>query len=212
MQVICSERQFFGQIRQLEGIDPNVTNDELSVRSLFYARKLFDYVKGFGVDLIAGPQIHGTLATFSMSLKPAWDEESVAKRLEGLSMLAPVAVSLELPDLGAFVTEPIMRAALQDQFGAFSPQLQRLTVGEIRPALENCARQLLAAPVNAPTNDFEAEMQDMELQALLINAGKTDLLRKEQKRREVEEFRRKEEEAYAAQQQAAYDAQWNRED
>jgi hypothetical protein len=210
MRIIIEEKKFFNQVRQVENIGSDVSDDEMSVRGDKFVRKLVDHVRNFGVDVLPQHQVNGKLATLTASLKPAWDEESVATRLEGLSWLVPVAVSLDQPDIPAFCYEPMMRAAIQDQFSAFAPSLQRLTVGEIRPALERCARQLLSAPLDPPSNDFQREVQQIEYEAFLMEAGKTDQLRKEQKRREVEEFRQREEQAYAAQQQAAHDALWNR--
>lgn len=210
MRIIISERTFFNQIRQLENLGADVTDDELSVRGDQHVRKLVNHVRNFGVDVLPAHNINGKLATLTASLKPSWDEESVATRLEGLNQLVPVAVSLDSQDVPAFCYEPIMRAAIQDQFAAFAPQLQRVTVSEIRPTLERCAAQLLNAPAPVATNEVEEEIQRMEYEAFLIAAGKTDMLQKEQKRRDVEDYRRREEEAYAAQKQAAHDAEWNR--
>jgi len=210
MQIIVSERSFFNHLRQIENIGSEVTDEELSVRAEGYIRKLAAHVRNnFGVDILPRPEVNGTLATLTASLKPSWDEESVATRLEGLNWLVPVAVSLEWADVPAFCYEPIMRAAIQEQFGAFQSQLRRLTVGEIRPALENCARQIFAAPAPAPTNDYEVEVANLEYDAFLALSGKKD---PGAKQREIDEFRRREEAAYTAQQQAAMDARWNPQD
>src|SRR5436309_1146934 len=102
MRIIISERTFFNQIRQVENIGSEVTDDELSVRGDQHVRKLVNHVRNFGVDVLPQHQINGKVATLTASLKPAWDEESVATRLEGLSWLVPVAVSLDQPDIPAF--------------------------------------------------------------------------------------------------------------
>lgn len=208
MRIIVSEKSFFNHLRQVENIGTEVTDEELSVRAEGYIRKLAAHVRNnFGVDVLPRPEVHGTLATLTASLKPSWDEDSVATRLAGLNWLVPVAVSLEWADVPAFCYEPMMKAAIQEQFGAFSPSLQRLTVSEIRPALENCARQILAAPAPAPTNEFEQEVHDLEYAAFLALAGKKD---PGAKQRAIEEFQRQEEAVYAQSQQAAKDRDWNR--
>lgn len=213
MRLTISLRTFFGHIRQVENLDPAITDAELSVRAPQYVQKLYDHVRKFGVEVLPNQtQTHGELAVLSAQLKASWDEDSVAKRLEGLQWLVPIAVSLDQPDLPAFVYNPLMRTSMMDQFINFGGQLQRLNVSEIRPALESIARQILSAPVAPPSNEFEQEVFDLEYENFLLESGKGEQLRKEQKRREVEEFRRKEEEAYAAQQQAAKDAIWNNED
>ena len=210
MRIIVSEKSFFNHLRQIENIDVSVTDEELSVRAQGYIRKLAAHVRNnFGVDVLPRPEVNGKLATLTASIKPSWDEESVATRLDGLRWLVPVAVTLEWADIPAFVYEPMMRAAIQEQFAAFSPSLQRLTVGEIRPALENCARQILAAPAPAPTNDYELEVANLEYEAWLAASGKKDPLRKHQ---EIAEFRQREEAAYATAQQSARDREWNLED
>jgi hypothetical protein len=210
MRVTLSERKFSEQIRQLENIGPEVTTEELIHRIDRHARRLFDHIREFGVQMLqAGLQVSGTLCTMSASLKPAWDEESVQMRINGLAMLAPVSVSLDQPDLPAFVVNPVMLAAMQDNWIAFGSSLQRLTLQEVRPALENAAQQLMSAPVAEPTNDFERELQSLEYEAFLAAAGKTDPLKQQNA---IDEYRQREEAVYAAAQQAGVDQKWNAQD
>jgi hypothetical protein len=146
----------------------------------------------------------------SAQLKPSWDEESVQLRVQGLALLAPVSVSLDQPDLPAFVPNQIMLASMSDNFSAFDHSLQRLTLSELRPAIENAAQQIMSAPVTPPSTEFEAGLQQLEYEAFLAASGKKDPLRKHQ---EIAEFQQREEAAYTAQQQAAHDAFWeHRED
>jgi len=213
MRITISLRTFFGHIREVENLDPAITDAELSVRAPQYVQNIYDYVRKFGVEVLPNlTKTHGELATLTAQLKPSWDEESFQKRIEGLNWLVPVAVSLDQPDIPAFVYEPMMRAAMLDSFINFGGQLQRLNVSEIRPALEKIAGKIINTPVAPPSNEFEEEVFDLEYENFLLQSGKGEQLRKEKARREAEEFKRKEEEAYATQQQAAYDAQWNRED
>lgn len=153
MQIIVSEKSFFNHLRQIENIDVSVTDEELSVRAEGYIRKLAAHVRNnFGVDVLPRPEVHGKLATLTASIKPSWDEESVATRLAGLQWLVPVAVTLEWADIPAFVYEPMMRAAIQEQFAAFSPSLQRLTVGKSgRPLRTAPARYSPLLPLRRPT-------------------------------------------------------------
>jgi hypothetical protein len=207
MRITLSERQFTEQIRQLEGLGQEVTLDEISHRMDRYARKLFVHLQEYGVQMLAGVQVHGTLANMQASLKPSWDEESVQTRLNGLALLAPTSISVDQPDLSAFVTNPIMLASMSDRWVDFGASLQRITLSELRPTLESIAAQLLSAPAPAPTNEFEQELQQLEYNAFLAASGKRDPLKKYN---EQQEFQRREEEAYAAQKQAAHDAFWGR--
>ncbi|HET9305569.1 MAG TPA: hypothetical protein VFO46_06030 [Candidatus Sulfotelmatobacter sp.] len=205
MRITVSIRTFFDHIRQIENLDPATTDAELSIHARKYVQNLYDHVKNFGIEVL-GYQAHGELATLTAQLKPSWDEESFHKRIEGLNWLVPVAVSLDQPDIPAFVYEPMMRAAIQDQFINFGGQLQRLNVSEIRPALENIARQILTAPVTPPSNEVEAEIQQLEYENFLLESGKGEQLRKEQKRRELDASRQREEEAYTAAEQKRLEA------
>jgi|SRR5579859_2818521 len=199
MRITISLRTFFGHIRQVENLDPAITDAELSVRAPQYVQKLYDYVREFGVEILPRlTQTHGELATLTAQLKPSWDEASFQERIEGLNWLVPVAVSLDQPDIPAFVYEPMMRAAMLDSFINFGGQLQRLNVSEIRPTLENIARQILSAPVTPPSNEVEAEIQQLEYENFLLESGKGEQLRKEKARREQDAARQREEEAYRA--------------
>jgi hypothetical protein len=210
MRLTLSERQFTEQIRQLEGLGPDVTLDEISHRMDKYARRLFVHISAYGVQMLAGVQVTGTLATMQASLRQSLTEEDVQTRIQGLSMLAPLTVSVDQPDLSAFVVNPVMLAAMSENWIAFGASLQRLTLSELRPALENAAGQLMsAAPPAPPTNDYEAEVQQLEYEAFLAASGRKDPLAKHNA---IEEHRRAEEAAYATAQQAALDRKWNRED
>src|SRR5579859_2257699 len=196
MRVTLSERQFLEQIRQLEGLGPEVTADEIQHRMDKFARRLFDYIrKDYGVTMLPdGFRLHGTLATMSASLKQSFSEEDVQARIEGLARLAPVSVSLDCPDLNAFVTN----------WMAFGSSLQRLTLQEVRPALENMARQLLSAPAPPPpSNEYEQDVFNEEYKAFLEASGKKDPLAKHNA---VEEYNRAEIARVEAQRQAEYDS------
>lgn len=211
MRITLSERQFTEQIRQLENLGQEITVEEISHRMDKHARKLFDHLRAYGVQMLAGIQVNGTLATMQASLKQSFSEEDVQTRVNGLALLAPVSVSVDQPDLSAFVVNPVMLASMSDNWLAFGGSLQRLTLPELRPILENIAGQLLSAPAPAaPTNEFEAEMQQLEYEAFLAAAGKKDPLRHHNA---VEEFNRREVAGVEAQRQAAHDAVWgNHED
>jgi hypothetical protein len=210
MRITLSERQFSEQIRQLEGLGPEITTEEIVHRIDRYARRLFDHIREYGIQMLqAGFQVSGTLCTMSASLKPAWDEESVQMRINGLAMLAPVSVSLDQPDLSAFVVNPVMLASMIDNWPAFERSLQRLSLSEVRPALENAAQQLMSVPVAPPTNEFEAEIRQLEYEAFLAASGRKDPLAKHEA---IYQHRQAEEAAYAQAQQAARDREWNRED
>jgi hypothetical protein len=161
--------------------------------------------------LQTGCRITGTLATISAQLQQSFSEEDVQKRMEGLALLVPTAVSLDQPDLSAFVLNRVVLASMMENWAAFGQGLQRLSLQELRPAIENAALQVLSAPMAPPSNEVEAEIRQLEYEQFLLAAGKGDQLRREQKRREIEEFRQREEEAFRAQEQARHDAFWNNE-
>lgn len=206
MRIVLSERQFTEQIRNLEGLGSDVTLDEISHRMDRYARKLFVHLQEYGVQMLAGVQVNGTLATMQASLTQSRDEESVQKRMEGLALLAPLTVSLDQPDLSAFVPSPVMLPSMIDNWGAFEHSLQRLTLSEVRPALESIAAQLLSAPPPTITNEYEQQVFEVEYEAFLAASGRKDPLARHNA---AEAFRQREEEAYAAAQQAAREREWN---
>ena len=207
MRITLSERQFTEQIRQLEGLGPEVTLDEISHRMDRYAKKLFIHLREFGVQMLAGVQVQGTLANMQASLTQSRDEESVQKRMQGLALLAPISVSLDQPDLSAFVPNQVMLVSMIDNWGAFQQSLQRLTLSEVRPALESIAAQLLSAPAPTISNEYEQQVFDVEYEAFLALSGKRDPLAKH---REIEDFNRREIAAVEAQRQAANEAMWGR--
>lgn len=207
MRITLSEPRFTEQIRQLENLGPEVSTDEISHRMDRYARRLFNHVREFGVQMLPGIHISGTLAAMQASLNQSRSEEEVQMRVQGLALLAPVSVSLDQPDLSAFVVNPIMLASMFDNWSAFSQSLQRVTLSELRDAIENAAISLMSAPVAAPTNFYEAEVQQLEYEAFLAASGKKDPLAKHDA---IEAHRVAEETAFAAAQQAARDREWNR--
>jgi len=207
MRITLSERQFSEQIRQLEGLSQDVTVEEIQHRIDKYARKLFQHIAAYGIQILpTGFQVNGSLATLQASLKQSFSEEDVQTRINGLALLAPVSVSLDQPDLSAFVVNPVMLAGMADNWIAFGASLQRLTLQELRPAIENAAQQLMSVPVAPPTNDFEREMQQVEYEAFLAAAGKKDPLAK---LNAIDEYRQRENAAYATAQQSARDREWN---
>jgi hypothetical protein len=206
MRVTLSERQFTEQIRSLEGIGPEVTTEEICHRIDKHAKKLFEHLTNYGVSMLReGFRLNGTLATIQASLSPSYSEEDVETRINGLAMLAPVSVSLDQPDLPAFVTNKVMLAGMSDNWMAFGGSLQRLTLPEVRDALEKAALQIVSAPVAPPSNAFEQEMFDAEYQAFLAIAGKRDPL---SRHNAVDEFNRQEAAAVKAAQQKATEEVW----
>jgi hypothetical protein len=203
MRIVLSERQFTEQIRQLEGLGQEVTLDEISHRMDKYARKLFVHMQGYGVHMLAGVQVNGTLATMQASLTQSRDEDAVQQRIQGLALLAPLTVSLDRPDLSAFVTNPVMLPSMIDNWGAFEHSLQRLTLSEVRPALESIAAQLLSAPAPTITNEYEQQVFDVEYEAFLAASGKKDPLAKFDA---IDQHRRAEEAVVAAQRERDYEA------
>jgi hypothetical protein len=208
MRIAMSERMLTQQIKELEGLDPATSLEEITHNMVRYFRRLAEHIKDYGVTLRPeGFQASGTIATMAAELKPSWSEDDVQTRISGLSMLAPLSVSLDSADLPAFVTNRIMLAGLEENWMAFGQGLQRITLPEVRNALENAAQKLMSVPVAQPTNEFEQEMQDAEYTAFLVAAGRKDPLAKH---REIEEFNRAEVERVQAAEQKAHDDFWDR--
>lgn len=201
MRLVISEKSFFEKVRAAS----NASEEEMQVRGDKLIRPFVQHVAKFGVTVLPGHRVHGTTATLTAQLAPSHDEEAVQQRMEGLSWLVPIEVSLDAPDVSAFVPNRPMATAMFDNWVAIGASLQRLTLAEVRPALEAVAGQIINTPVAPPRNDFEAEFQQMEYEQFLLDAGKGEQLRKEQHSRAVDEYRQKEEAAVKAAQEASYE-------
>lgn len=205
MRITLSERALTAQIRSLENIGPEVTNEEIQHRIDKYARKLFEYVAGFGVQMLQeGFRVNGTLCTMSAQLKQSWSEDDVQTRIQGLVLLAPVSISLDQQDLPAFVTNPVMLAGMSENWAAFGQSLQRVTLAELRPAIENAARQTLTQP--APVDFIDPETNEELFQDFLRRSGKRDPLARQ---RAIDEFNQAEIARVKAAEQKARDDFWS---
>jgi hypothetical protein len=177
MQITLSERRFSERIRELEGIGPEVTVEEITHRLDQYARKLFTHLAAYGLTSIGLLGMNGSLGTFQVTLERCWDDESRNKRIQGLAMLDPLSVTLEQNDLGAFFVGGLL-TTMYDKYPDYAHELQRVTVGELDAALQRIAERLAFAP-QAPlftpmdAEDAEAlqEFQDEEFRLWCLRSG-----------------------------------------
>ena len=102
MRIVLSERKFTERIRELEGIGPEVTSDEISHRLDHYAARLFQHLRSFGINQVGLVSMNGTLGEFYVGLDACYNDESRNTRIQGLAMLDPLSVTLEARDLPAF--------------------------------------------------------------------------------------------------------------
>jgi hypothetical protein len=208
MRVTLSERTFLERIRQLEGLGSEVTADEINHRLTHFAGKLFEHLRGFGINQVGYINSTGTLGTFYVGLDSCFDDESRNKRIEGLAMLDPLSVTLEERDLPAFFRD-IVLTMMVDAFDSYSAQFQRLTVGELNSKLVDTANKVFAAPsgthfIVETEEDATAlnEIREQEYQLFLLRSGKKDPMAKHNA---IEEHRRAEEAAEHARREAAYE-------
>jgi hypothetical protein len=210
MKITFSERLLSEQIRQLENLDPATTVEEISFNMHRYFRRLAEHVTNYGVTMDGTDfQQSGNLATMGAVLNRSYSDEDVVTRLNGLRMLNPLAVALEPNDLPSFVTDSVALVALEDAWGNFGREFQRLTVNEIRPAIERVAMKVLFAPSAPPSNDIERMEQEQGYEMFLARAGKRDPLARHQA---VDEYNRAEIARVQAEQEAAYNRFVNPED
>jgi hypothetical protein len=206
MRLIIAEKSFMDRVAGAT----NASEEEMMVRGDLLVREYVKHVKAFGVAVLPQHSINGKVATLTVSLTPSHSEEDVQQRMEGLGWLVPVAVSLDAPDVPAFCPNRPMATAIADNWQSFGASLQRLTLAEVRPALETVAGQIINTPVAPPSNEFEAEVRQLEYEQFLLEAGKGDQIRKEQKRREIEEFEQAEIAHVKAAQEKALMEEWGR--
>jgi hypothetical protein len=203
MRITLSERLLSEQIRQLEGLDPATSIEEISHGMVRYFRRLAEHVKLFGVELLATDfQQSGSIATMGADLKQSHSEDDIQTRLNGIRMLAPLSVSLEPNDLAAFVTDKLVLVTLQDSWSTFGNELQRVAVSEIRSALENIARKVLFTPSPEVQALNDAGAGEEAFQLFLQRAGRKDPMARHNA---IEEYNRQEVEAVQAANERAYE-------
>jgi hypothetical protein len=211
MRVTLSERRLSERIQQLEGI--NDTVEEITFKMERYAMRLFANVNEFGVRFVGMVEQSGGLGTFQFSIAGVgkdWQTGgfNFAKMSEGLNFMNPLAVSLEEADMEQICDGPVATAMI-DNWSTYAHTLQKITVGEIQPAVESACLKFAWQPRAATqwTGDpaLDAQLQYEEDTAQLERAGLKDPL---EKYRKQQEFNEAEIAAYKAQEDAAYKARW----
>src|SRR5215469_17195646 len=121
MIVTLSERKFSEQIRQLEGLDPATTVEEITDRMQTYANRLFEHLRqNYGVNCAGMVSHNGNLGTFQFVLSPVYDDENRGHRIAGLNMMAPNSVTVEPSDLPGLVPPGVALTALEDAWNTYA--------------------------------------------------------------------------------------------
>lgn len=198
MLVTLSERKLCDLIRQLENIQDS--SEELLVRFDYYCGRLFVHIAEYGVTMKNLVQNSGAVAAFKFELNPHRRETITA----GLRLLNPVAVSLEVEDIGALVANPVVAAGLRDAWGEIGPQLQRIAVSDIMTKLEKFASTVAFRP-KPIANEGELIEHELGYQTWLLQNNLEDPAAKST---HLREFREAEAARFEAAQKAANEKSW----
>lgn len=145
MLVTLSERVMSEVVRNLEGLDPAITLEEITERMPEYSKRLFDYVGQFGVRFLSCLQVRGQLADFRFQLIPN-GQDNRDSFTQGLAIMRPVCISVEESDLGALVLNPAMLAGFRGAWQQIGPTLQRISPNQLLDKIEAAAGMAMSAP------------------------------------------------------------------
>lgn len=132
MQITIHAQRLLETIKQLEGLPADTTAEEVIDRLQVYEPRLFRHLQNYGINGIQNLGTRGVLSYFELSFQESYSAEHVQTRLDGVAVLSPNSVSVELRDLAALFPDKIVRAAVNfasdDELG----KLQRVTLPELR--------------------------------------------------------------------------------
>src|SRR5690348_589834 len=154
MLVTLSERKLSERIRELENIQDST--EEICERMQHYAARLFKHIAEYGVQMAGMVQHSGGLGVFRFSLSPVFDDEGRSMRIEGLNLMNPNSVSVEVSDLPGLVPQGIARTVLEDEFGTYSHEVQKILPSDISPTLERIAQRVMTAPLSVNFGNAES--------------------------------------------------------
>jgi hypothetical protein len=207
MFVTLSFRKFGDLIRQLEDL-PNETDAELAVKLDHYSQRLWDHLRGYGIDCRGMTEHTPDVAAFQcdISKAAAWDGTGVDwdRLLGGLHLLNPVAITVEEDDMRTICSGLVAQAML-DNWPSYAHELQRITVSQLQSKIESCCLRFawgngMETTALSPNDKvLLALTSEEEIQLQFTRAGVTDPLAK---RKAAQEAQRQQEAAYAEAEQA----------
>jgi hypothetical protein len=165
MIATLSQRATTELIRELEGISPEVSEDEILERmQSHYAPRLFKHVAEFGVVFDGRCNVRGSIADFGFTLRPS-STDNRETLVDGIALLRPAAITVEKEDLPALVLNPPMLAAMRDEWSEIANQFHKIMPSELLDAIESAARKVLNTPrefdpyINSMTGDPDLDFQ-----------------------------------------------------
>jgi hypothetical protein len=103
------------------------------------------------------------LATFSFEIAPSHDAHSANERIQGLTLLRPVSISLQEADLPAFVLNHVALAGIRSIWRDLEPTFQRILPGDISDLLEKAAGQAMNTPTELSSGNAAVDAANFEL-------------------------------------------------
>jgi hypothetical protein len=203
MKISVHASRLLETIKQLENLPADTSAEEVLDRISVYEQKLFGHLSHFGITGLQGIGNQGLLNYYELSLAESHTAEHVDTRLNGVAVLAPNSVSVELADLDALFPDRIVRTAVNFASDDELPKLQRVTLSELRAALPQIEMRCCFGQPGPNNLGSIASFDDF-----LAAAGKSDPLKKWEARQAAEQ---REIEEYQARQQAAQDQLWSEE-
>jgi hypothetical protein len=221
--VTLSERRLSELIRQLEGI--NDSDSEIAFRMQYFASRIFKHVEGaFGIKMVGLVEHQGDIGSFRMDISKIGREWNTRaqdfdwqKLIGGLQFLNALAVSIECIDM-EHICSGIMATSASDAFDNYEHELQRLSVSEVRPKIEDVLLKYVwnaTGPQRYSTGnaDLDRHFDEQEFQSQLERAGDPNslkLLREMQKQDEIDSYRQAEIDKETERQKAAAQERYDR--
>jgi hypothetical protein len=212
MFVTLSFRNYAQLIREAENLEPGTTDAEISVRLDHYSQRIWDHMFNLGIKMIGLVERTPDVAAFQVSLAGIGHDYATGgfnfeKLREALNWIRPVAVTLQESDIEEICTGPVA-TAMVDSFPAYSDTLQRISVGQIQPAIEAAClkfawgNRIEVGATLGENPELDAQMRYEEDTAQLERAG----VRNPTEQWEAQQaYNQAEIDAYAAREQARLD-------
>lgn len=194
MQVILSERILQQTIRDLEDLG-EATNDEMMVLFDQYRNRLLEQLKNYGLHFGGMVEQVGTVASYEFALSRDVPRETI---IQGLMLIRPVCVTVNIGDIPALVQNPVFAGAFQSGWSSVAYDLERIQPSEILDKIESLAGRFLGGEENVETQ--------LTYDQWALSNGIPNLPTNYEK---AARFRQQEEEAYQKAQQERFD-NWGR--
>jgi hypothetical protein len=165
MIVTLSERTTTELVRELEGLDPAITVEELTERMPQYSQRLFAHLRNFGLTYDGRCNPRGPVADFGFSLKQNSVQDERQTLVDGLAMLRPICISVEREDLPSLILNPMVLAATVEQWPQIAGQFRKVLPSEVLDRIERIAGKVAFSPrpfdpyVDSMTGDPELDAQ-----------------------------------------------------